>query len=480
MSEQLRHNCGLCVTHSLKDAYSLIESLQHRGREATGIVAIGHKKIDVIKWKGPINTFDIIDLYKIFPGSKYHTFMSHVRYATRGRKDKILEDAHPHVIGGKIEDRGNHIIISDCEMAAVHNGQINNEYLQEIDQTKLGTGCDTEAFLHLIRKKGEHQILKEIPGAYTIAIADKNRDEIVVLRDRTGIKPGVLGLKDGKYIVASEDVAFKNNGGEFIEDLIPGYAYYLYPDGSFKKEKVVDSNHKYCFFEVNYLSHIDSILNGISTRRFREVVGKNFGEEYKPYADFVTYLPRCPEVAARRYAEECDIEFLPVFYKMRGERAFQGSNLEDRKKSIEQNLNILPNVKQKIKGKTIIVIDDSIIRGNNSKWALYLLYETAKVEKVYYLSYTPPIGIIGNDNIPRGCMFGVDMPPNDNFIAREDINQKNKTLEEITNEMKIDEKMKMEVKYISVDGMLSAFEKLGMPSKDLCTYCIGGKHPFEN
>ena len=112
-------------------------------------------------------------------------------------------------------------------------------------------------------------------------------------------------------------------------------------------------------------------------------------------------------------------------------------------------------------------IDDSIVRGNNSVRERALLYDEASVKKCYHISYTPQIGIIGKDGIPRGCMFGVDMPPNDNFIAR------GRTREEIS------EIMRMSVFYISSEGMLRAFEKVGILREDLCTYCIGGKHPYQ-
>ena len=92
---KVEHNCGLCLAHSLHDVYSFIKSLQHRGREAAGIAFIGENRIDVLKWIGKVETFDLEDLYKIFPITEYHTFVAHVRYATRGRKDKILYDAHP-------------------------------------------------------------------------------------------------------------------------------------------------------------------------------------------------------------------------------------------------------------------------------------------------------------------------------------------------------------------------------------------------
>ena len=473
MSEEISHNCGLCVAHTLHDAYSFIGSLQHRGREAVGIAAIGDT-IDVIKWKGTVSMFDITDLHKIFPSDKnYHTYMAHVRYATRGRKDEILIDAHPHTLGGYSERKNDHMFISDCDMVAVHNGQVNSEYLQEIDASILNTGCDTEALLHLISKKGEQDILKEIPGAFTLAFADKGREGIIVLRDKLGMRPGVLGWKDGKYCIASEDIALRKNGGEYVEELDPGCAYYLFPNGSYRKEEIEQVKPKHCFFEWNYLSDLDSILNGINVRRIRESLGEVLAEEFNPEdADYVTFLPRCPEVAARSYSRHTRIPLKHIFYKMRKERSFQGSTSQDRKNSIKGNLNLLPEIdeistREFLEDKTVIIIDDSTIRGTNSPRARELLYEKAKVKKAYLVNYTPQIGIIGSDKIPRGCTFGVDMSPDDNFIAR------GRTLEEIS------EEIGMPIRYISQEGMFKAFEKSGISSNNLCTYCIGGKHPFE-
>lgn len=467
MAEEIGHNCGFCVAHTLHDAYSFAESLQHRGREAAGLAAIGEGRIDVLKWRGTVDRFDLVDLHKIFPSPRYHTYMAHVRYATRGRKDKILEDAHPHTIGGKVENRGNHILITDCAMAGVHNGQVSNEYLSDFDRSLLKTGCDTEALLHLLREKGEEEVMKRIPGSYTIAIADKERREVIVFRDRTGIKPGVLGWKDGKYGVASEDIAFRKNGGEFIEDLDPGSIYYLSPNGDYSKQKVVDPKLAYCFFEWNYLADRDSVLNEISVRSIRESLGEMLAEEFSfDDADLVTFLPRCPELAARSYSNRTKIPFRPVFYKMRADRSFQGSTENERETSVDENLHLIPGTKDVLRGKRLITIDDSTVRGNNSRRERYLLYEEARISKAYHVNYTPEIGIVGEDGVPRGCLFGVDMPPDDNFIAR------GRTREEISS------KMRMPVFYLSLDSMLTAYEKLGIRRQHLCTYCIGGKHPF--
>jgi amidophosphoribosyltransferase len=167
-----------------------------------------------------------------------------------------------------------------------------------------------------------------------------------------------------------------------------------------------------------------------------------------------------------------NLPFEPVFYKMRGERSFQGSNAQDRKRSIDENLHLLPGLQQHLSGKTVILIDDSIVRGNNSVRATQLLIDQAGVKKVYLVSYTPPIGIIPADGIPRGCMFGVDMPPEppdgEGYVARgRDPGQ-------------ISEAMGLPVVYISLAGMDRGFERLGMDAGNLCTYCIGGKHPFND
>ncbi len=463
MPEDISHNCGLCVTHTLHDAYSVIKALQHRGREAAGIAAIG-ESIDVIKWTGPVNRFDITDLHKLFPASRYHTYMAHVRYATRGRKDRILEDAHPHTLGGTLEDRGSHLLVRDCEMAAVHNGQVNPEHLGEAGEKH--PGCDTKALLHLFSEGGEKEIMKSIPGAFTMAIARKGIESIIVMRDRTGIKPGVLGWKDGKYCVASEDIAITKSGGNFIEDLEPGSIYYLAPNGTYTRERVIEPSRKYCFFEWNYLADVNSVLNGLSVRRLRAALGQQLAREIDvPGADLVTFLPRSPETAARSYASALGLNFKPVFYKMRGERSFQGSTTGQREESILQNLHLLPGMDE-LEGKTIITIDDSMVRGNNSRRERFLLYEKAGVEEAHHLNYSPPIGIVGEDGVQRGCMFGVDMPPDDDFIAKG------------RNPRQISSEMRMPVHYISVEGMLSAFRELGMAPEELCYYCIGGPRPF--
>lgn len=462
--------CGIVVAHSLHDVYGMMDALQGRGRISAGIAAVGEGHIDILKWLGLVKDFSLKDLYKIFPSHRYYAFLGQVRYATSGKDtDRILMEAHPHTIGGILTDNKSHIIIKNASAAIVCNGQSEDKYFSEINKGRLLTGCDTEKLLHFHRKKSEYEIMANIPGAFTLAIADAKHREIIVMRDRTGIKPGVLGQKDGKYCVVSENIALRKNGARYIEDLSPGCIYYLSENGEYRKIKTdVDIFFRHCFFEWNYFAHVDSVLNEMSVMTLRKKLGLVLSEEHAlPHLDYISFVPRCPESAARVYANVLSIPFIYAFYKMRDERAFQGLTRTDCAGSILKNLYLNPNENENLFKKDIGIIDDSIVRGNNIKYTARLLYEFAKIRSACIMSYTPPIGIIGEDGEPRGCKFGIDMPPNDNFIAR------GKTIQEISAEIG------METRYISVEGMLRGFEKLGMPREHLCTYCIGGEHPFK-
>ena len=467
MPEFVRHNCGVAVTHTLHDAYSFITSLQHRGRDAVGIAAVGSRGIDVVKWVGKVETVDLVDLHKLLPSSNYHTYLAHVRYATQGSKRHLLQDAHPHVIGGEQHHYHSHDIIRGCEAVAIHNGHVEERFLgPEISNDVPGDYCDTERLLHLYQKIGAQEVLRQIPGAYLVAIADVRNDHVLILRDRTGIRPGVLGLKDGKHVVASEDIALRKNGADFIEDLDPGSVYRLSADGEYEKEQVVDPVPAHCFFEWNYIADRDSIVEGLYVKKLRRALGEMLAEELDmERVEFVSYFPRAPEDAARGLVRASGKQFEPLFYKLRGERAFQGPTADERQRSISSNIYLIPGVVPRVDGSALVIVDDSIVRGTNMRHERELLVNAGFGGATKAL-YTPPIGVVGDDGVARGCLFGIDMPPDDDFYVR------GRSLQE----MHDDEGGS--IVYITVEGMLSVFERLGMPRSRLCTYCIGGPHPY--
>ena len=469
--KEVQENCGFCVASLLHDCNNFLKSSRHRGRDAVGIGAVGDNFIDVVKWLGTPESFDISNLHEILQSKNYHTYLGHIRYTTSGNKNAPLEErlaeAHPHVIGGTAEYCGSHVIIRNCDAIMVCNGQVNAPYLDDVDPTLLKTKCDTESLLQFFYQYGELELLRRIPGAYSLALADRRRKEVIVLRDRHGMRPASLGKKDGNSCVASEMIALWENGGYFIKDISPGSAYYIDSKGSYRSEKVVEPELQHCFFEWNYVAHIRSHLSKISVLTVRCRLGEELAAEFRPEdIDLVSFLPSCPEMAAISYADSTSLPFMPIFYKKRKERAFLGSSIEERAASIRENLYLLDNAIPFIRDKNILIVDDSIVRGNNSPYAIKLLKEKGGVKNVYLASYTPPIGIIGEDGIARGCEFGVDMPPTDNFIAR------GRKVEEISKILGV------EVGYLSVEGMLRVFDSVGMPRGKLCTYCIGGKHPF--
>jgi len=474
--EKVNHNCGVVVSHNLHDVYAGMKCLQQRGKDAAGIWAKGPEGINVVKWGGRVDAFSLESLANIFKGN-FHTFGGHVRYATKGNKniEDLLKDAHPHAIGGKYEYGPNHVIISDCDAVIIVNGQTEEKYFKKLNQKKFKSNSDSEKLLNFYYENSENELLKEIPGAYFLAIADKRRDETIIIRDKTGIRPGFLGEKDGRYIVASEDIAIIKNGGKPIKDIEPGSIYYFDSDGSYRKRQILEPKKKHCFFEFNYILNRNSTTDRINVRTHRTFLGEKVAQEkferMKNY-NFISYMPESPEIAARELSDRLEIPFLKVFFKRQIEdRAFQSPTMKKREDSIGKNLSLIPGIKNVIEGKRIVMLDDSMVRGVNAKHGRKLLYEDAKVSEALYALYTPPIGIIGEDGVARGCYYGVDMPSGDKFIAR--TGRKNRTLEEI------EQIIKMPVEYLSYESMLEVFSKEGLKPHEICTYCIGGKHPFE-
>ncbi len=463
-------HCSYSVAGDIHTAINLCGSLQHRGREAAGIAGISDKTIRVVKWIGTVKAIDLEDFFSFFPKKeKFHTFLAHTRYATAGGKNfkDILRDAHPHTIGGYTVDKGNHLIIYDCEYAMVHNGQVDDSFFQPVDRSDMQTGCDTEALLQYYKQYGVEQILRKIPHSYTLALADLKKQVVIVARDRMGVKPGVFGEKDGVFSSASEDIALRKNGAKFKGEIEPGCVYHINPGGEFHEERIVNPKVRHCMFEYNYIAHPDSIINGVPVRNIRIDLGRQLAKEFRFHGiDIVTHVPRCPDLAAYYYAREVGAKYLPVFYKLRGERSFQGSTQHDRELSIKSNLYLCDNCIPELKGKTVLVVDDSIIRGTNLPYALSFL-DRAGVKKKYALSYTPQMCGYGLDGKKRYCKYGVDMPieprPGEEYIAR------GRDLAEISR------LIGAETHYLSVEGMLDVFRKHGLKAENLCTFCIGGE-----
>ena len=474
MGEEVEHNCLVVVAHNLHDAYAMASASDHRGKDSTGMFGCGENGIDVLKWRGSVTDFGNKALQRIFPAEKYHTFGIHGRYRSKGDREINLDEAHPHVIGGIKEDRGNHVFIRGCQRALIHNGQIEERFFLGLDKSKLKTNCDSEALLHFYEQFGIENLISSIVDGYTLAIADVDSNGVAISRGRCGLKPGVYGTKDGFDCFASESVALREIHASLKGDIIPGALYYLRPNGKMSEPKqVVTPRVKHCFFEYQYIAHPLSLIERLSVMAIRQDLGERLADEFHPKdAEFVTYNPESPKDAAQTYAAKIGVPLIECFYKINGNRSFQAPTQKARKADIDSNLHISPLAIPLIRGKTGIVVDDSLVRGTVTRRSRYLMYEVAHVKDVYFASYTPQIGIIGNDEIPRGCdIGGGDMPSKENknnkFLAR------NRTSDEI------DKFVGAKVYFLSTKGLRKVYEKRGMPFGNLCTYCIGGEHPFK-
>ena len=308
-----------------------------------------------------------------------------------------------------------------------------------------------------------------------MCIRDSHREGAIVIKDRHGIRPAALGWKDSRFVAASEDVAIRKNGGMFIKDIEPGSVYYLYPDGKYDSELIVGADPRYCFFEWNYLADPESVINGVSVNNVQQRLGKELALYINSNADIVSFVPRRPEVAARAYADVLGLPFAHIMTKESALRSFQGPDQKERIEALERNMHLLDSpyfekrsLVRDFRGAKVDWIDDSIIRGTVGSTVIPIIEPLGVTSRL--LSYTPCIGKIRSDGVKTGCYDGVDMPPeeseNHKFVARG------------RNFRSIGRKIGMEARALDARGMKSAFRKAGMDPNNLCTFCIGGCHPY--
>jgi len=447
------NHCGISVSHTLHDAYKILKALQHRGQDAVGIAAKGRHGIDILRWQGLVEDFSLSDAGKILHGD---LFIGHVRYSTtKGKTNSdLFMGAHPRFIGGNKRVMFSHEIIRGASTAIVQNGNLVGVSYEEDE-------IDTDVMLKFYAENDIERTMKEFPAAYASAILDIRKDDALVFRDKYGIRPLWIGEKDGRLVAASEDVAICDIGGNPIREVNAGEVIYISKNGiDIQKEQMIEPDPKPCFFELNYLQSPRSSIGGRSILNLRKDLGKEVAFEFKPDVDFVSYIPHAPESMARGYSDERGIPFIDVFYKQKMKRSFLEPTKKQRAESIGTNLFVLDNVD--LKGRRIVICDDSVVRLNNAPDAARKLRERG-VEYIALVVGTPIIGPIVKGE-KRGCLYGIDMPPDDDFAIR-----RYKGLDGIAKASGFDE-----VYFISNEAMERAHR---VPLEKMCTYCIGGPNP---
>ncbi len=399
---------GLYSEHNL-DTFSLSQfglfALQHRGQEACGISVMNSNKIFNIKDEGLV-----LDVYKEI--QEPETFMGngvigHTRYTTAGDKKKY--NYQPFFAKNEYDQ----IILS-----IAHNGNLTNamELKKELEAEGVvfRATSDSEVILRLIQKNldlGLRGAIKatmdKIQGAYSVVGITRNK--FFAFRDFHGIRPLVLGAMDNKtYVVASESAALDAVGAQYVRDILPGEIVYTSENEEGLKSFLVKDNceNSICSFEYIYFARPDSSLEGINVHEIREKSGEKIWEQAPVDADMVIGVPDSGVPAAIGFSKVSGIPFRPVLIKNRYiGRSFIVPTQEMRERIV--NLKLNPIISE-IKGKRVVIIDDSIVRGTTSKRLVKILKD-AGVKEIHFRSVSPPI--------IAPCFLGIDTPTKDDLIS---------------------------------------------------------------
>lgn len=404
MLENVNEKCAVVGVFGHKEAsklaYFSLHSLQHRGQEAAGISSADDKKLHTIKKRGLVTRVFDEQKLKTLSGS---SAIGHTRYSTAG-DDSIL-DAQPVFAR---YDLG--------EMAIVHNGNLTNANEVRNDLIEKGaifqTFMDTENLIHLIAKSEREKLVdriidavQRIEGAFSLVFL--SRTKMFAMRDRHGFRPLSLGrLQNGGYIVASETCAFDLVGAEFIRDVEPGELLIFSEGKEPKSIKVFEPTPKHCIFEYVYFARPDSYVFGQSVYKARKEMGKELARVKPVKADLVIPVPDGGVPAAIGYAQESGIPYeMGIMRNHYIGRTFIEPTQEMRDLKVKMKLSPMVDL---IKGKSVIVIDDSIVRGTTSLRIVKMLKE-AGASEVHMRISSPPT--------TDPCFYGVDTPDKENLIA---------------------------------------------------------------
>jgi hypothetical protein len=392
-----------------KTAYYALFSMQHRGQEASGISACENGEIRTLKGNGLVTeVFNEENLRSL----KGDSAIGHNRYATAGKNSG--KDAQPisanYALG---------------QISVVHNGNLVNK--DEVRQALIDEGAifqtnmDTENIIHLIArnhgKKLQDRIeaaLKKILGAYCLLI--QSRSKIFAIRDKYGVRPLSIGkLKDGGYIVASETCAFDLVEAEFIRDVEPGeMVIFTHGESKFKSVRIFEPEPRICAFEYIYFARPDSVIEGKNVYEIRKKMGAALAKQNRTKADFVIPVPDSGVPAALGFANESKIPFeLAIVRNHYVGRTFIEPSQETRNLKVKLKLNPMSSV---LKGKSVIVIDDSIVRGTTSKKIVELLRH-AGAKEIHFKVACPEL------KFPE--RYGIDTPSFEELISA------NKSVEQV-------------------------------------------------
>ena len=443
--------------------------LQHRGQDAAGIVPSEHKTLHMQKGNGQVRDVFRTRNMRSLPGNMG---IAHCRYPTAGSATNSAE-AQPFYVN------------SPFGIVLGHNGNLTNsdELKEEMfrqDLRHINTSSDSEVLLNVLAhelEKGSVKLRLEpqtifaavanvhrrCKGAYSV-IAMISGYGVVAFRDPYGIRPAVIGINETEagteYMVASESVAIDALGFRVLRDVAPGEAVFIDEDGNFYSQQCAPSTSlNPCIFEFVYLARPDSLIDGVSVYETRLNMGEKLAEKIRrDYAhlkiDVVIPIPDSSRPSAMQLAQGLGIAYREGFVKNRYiGRTFIMPGQAVRRKSVRQKLNAIG---MEFKGKNVMLVDDSIVRGTTSQEIVQMARE-AGARRVYFASAAPPV------RFPN--VYGIDMPTRSELIAA------NRTEDEVAREIGADALI-----YQDLEALKECVRSLNPALENFETSCFDGKY----
>jgi amidophosphoribosyltransferase len=427
-------------------AYLGLYALQHRGQESAGIVSSNGKELHHYRQMGLVSEIFTRDVLKRLSG---RNAIGHVRYSTAGSSE--LKNAQPFVAD-----------YFKGMMAIAHNGNLTNAFSIKSKLESRGSifqsNMDTEVIVHLIARSKEKSFiertvnaLKQVEGAYSLLFLTKK--EMVAARDPFGFRPLVLGYLKDAPVVASETCVFDLIGAKFVREIEPGEILLIHEDGIKSFKPFPQRQRHHCIFEFIYFARPDSFIFNHNVYELRESFGVQLAREAPAAVDMVVPIPDSGFPATLGYAAESK---LPLKLGMIRNHYVGRTFIEPEQRIRHFGVKIKLNpVKELLKERRIVMVDDSIVRATTSR-KIIKMFKKAGAKEIHVRISSPPI--------TNPCFFGIDTPKKSELIAS---SFKEKEIQKFINASSL--------KYLTLEGLKKCVKD---EAENFCYACFTGNYPY--
>ncbi|MGL5269242.1 MAG: amidophosphoribosyltransferase [Selenomonadaceae bacterium] len=448
-----KEECGVFGVYSHEEDVSMMTylglyALQHRGQESAGIAITDGAWMDVSRGMGLVNE---VFRHQVPHMDNQYIAIGHVRYSTTG--SSLLANTQPLIVnysGGKI--------------SLAHNGNLTNaaeiRHQLEQDGTIFQTSIDSEVFVNLIARSRKTVIeekimesLNKIQGAYCLTIMTENK--LIGVRDPQGFRPLCIGKLDNTWVISSESCGLDVVGAEFVRDVEPGEMVVIDEEGLKSYRFAAPTKRASCVFEYIYFARPDSVIDGQSVHDARFMMGRMLARESKFKGDIVISVPDSGTTAATGFAFESGIPFVEGLIKNRYiGRTFIQPTQKKRDTAVQLKLNA---IRSAVAGKSVIMVDDSIVRGTTSGKIVRML-RNAGAKEIHMCISSPPIGY--------PCYYGIDTSVRKELIAA------TKTVDEIREFIGADS-----LHFLTIEGLKQCVADVD--AEGMCYACFNSAYPVD-